>query len=56
MKKLLNKTSQQPRKLVLHREAIALLTFPQLSHAVGGEAGSGSVCRTQSANTDCTTK
>jgi hypothetical protein len=37
MKKTTNKTSQ-PRKLVLRREAITVLTPPQLTKVPGGDA------------------
>jgi hypothetical protein len=52
MKKSTSKISWR-RKLLLHREAIALLTLDQLSNIVGGD-GSGAICTTvQSKDTHC---
>lgn len=40
------KSSVEPRKLVLHRELIKVLTQDQLTKLIGGAAQSGTSCST----------
>jgi hypothetical protein len=56
MNKLSNKRSANSRKLTLNRETIVQLSELHLRHVVGGEDGSGPICRTGSFWSDCTSK
>jgi hypothetical protein len=53
MKRIVSTSSPRGRKLLLRREAIAMLTPAQLQQAAGGFEGSGIGCITTSKEPGC---